>query len=96
MTKKTSVKVYKWILWMALHLTDTCYETRNQVMRLLMFTTLFIEGNIIKAKQRIVSKLCSLLQILQAYAKYIVTKLWIRILWKWAKGREIVLTSAHC
>ena len=40
---KTSVKVYEWILWMALHITDACNETRNQVMRLLMFTTLFIE-----------------------------------------------------
>ena len=56
MTKKTSVKVYKWILWMALHLTDACYETRNQVMRLMMFTTLFIEGNIIKKQNKELSQ----------------------------------------
>ena len=40
---KTRVKVYKWKLWIALHITDACNETRNQAMRLLMFTTLFIE-----------------------------------------------------
>ena len=37
---------------MALHITDACNETRNQVMRLLMFTTLFIGGNIIKSKTK--------------------------------------------
>ena len=37
---------------MALHLKDACYETQNQVMSLLMFTTLFIEGNIIKSKTK--------------------------------------------
>ena len=64
---------------MALHLTDACYKTRNQVMRLMMFTTLFIERKYHKSKTKTVSKLCSLLQILQAYAKDIVIliKLWI-------------------
>ena len=54
--QKTSVKVYKWILWMALHLTDACYETRNQVKRLMMFTTLCIKRKYHKKQNKELSQ----------------------------------------
>ena len=44
-------------------LNASCNEVQNWVKRKIMFTTVFIEGNIIKAKQRVISKLCNLLQI---------------------------------
>ena len=52
-------------------ITDACYEAWKNC-ETNDFITIFIERNIIKAKQGAVSQLCSLLQILHTYAKDIV------------------------